>query len=171
MNKRTIITSLAIFGILAGGAGFAQAYNGHGMGYGMGDGQGMGYGYHHERGHFADCPYADGSGRGYYGYAKQGKQLTDEQIAQFDKVRSSHFEKMQPLWDQLHSKRMELNALKYNPNTEPETLTKLVKDITDIENKIDTERKSFRAQLEKDFGIEYYGGYGRHHRMGKRACY
>lgn len=165
MKKRTIITSLAIFSILAGGAGIAQAYCGQGTGYGYGGG------YHHERGRFADCPFADGSGKGWYGYAKQGKQLSEEQLAQLGKLRSSHFEKMQPLWNQLHSKRMELNALKYNPNTKPETLTGLVKDITAIENQIDAERKSFRTQLEKDFGIEYFGGYGRHHRMGKRSCY
>lgn len=174
MNKRTIIGSLAILAVFAGGVSMAQAYNGHrGMGYGQGyadDGCGYGRGYHR----FADCPYNDGTGRGYYGYYnKQGKELSDKQIEQLGELREKHYKTMEPLWDSLREKRIELDTLKYNPNVQPETLTKLVQDITALENKINAERDNFRALLEKKFGIEYYGGFGRHHRQGRmhRPCY
>lgn len=172
MNKRTIIGSLAVLAVLTGGISLAQAYNGHGMNYGKGYhsdyGYGEGRGYHR----FADCPYNTGEGRGYYGYgSRQGQQLSEDQINKLNSLRSKHFETMEPLRESLHAKRLELNALKYNPNVEPETLSKLVQDIAALENKIDSEREAFRAQLEKDFGIEYYGGFGRHHNMGRRGWY
>lgn len=171
MNKRTIITSLAIFGILAGGAGFAQAYNGHGMGYGMGDGQGIGCGYYHERGHFADCPYADGSGRGYYGYAKQGKQLTDEQIAAIETLQAKHFDTMQSLGKEFRQKQRELNALKYNSNTDTEDLQKILADMNAIENKMYAERQNFASVMQNEYGIELKNGYGMRRGKMHRSCY
>lgn len=169
MNKGTIISSLAVLAVLAGGVSFAEAYNGHrGMGYEQGYGSGRGF---HN---FDNCPYADGSGRGYYGYYnKQGKQLSDKQIEQLNDLREKHFAAMEPLRQNLHIKRMELNSLKYNPNVKPETLRKLVEEIIAAENKIDEEREAFRAKAEKDFGIEYFGGFGKHHRPGRmhRACF
>lgn len=159
MNTKKIFGTLAVMTMVLGGAGFADAYNGqHHRGYAAQE-------YYGDYHNFGNCPYGQ--------YSGAGKQLSEKEWAEFSKLRQAHWEKMQPLHDDLRAKHLELNALKYNPNVDPETLIKLSKDISNLENKIDAERDAFRAQVKNDFGIEYYGGgrgYGRHHRMG-RSCY
>lgn len=168
MKARTIISTLAVMAVLAGGAGFAQAYNGYHSGHGQRysenyDGYYDGYGF----GGYGNCPYADG-GRGYYGY--QGKDFTEQEIAQIEKMREEHFEKMKALGNDYRSVRRELNAIKYNPNVKPDQLESLAAKLGDIEKKMDAERDAFAAGMKKDFGIDLKAGYGmRHHRMN-RPC-
>lgn len=174
MKARTIISTLAVMAVLAGSAGFAQAYNGYHNGNGQRysenyDGYNDGYGYGGGRGYraYGNCPYADG-GRGYYGY--QGKDFTEKEIAQIEKMREEHFNKMRALGSDYRSVRRELNAIKYNPNVKPDQLESLAAELNSIEKKMDAERDAFAAAMKKEFDIDIRAGYGmRHHRMN-RSC-
>ena len=99
-------------------------------------------------------------------------QLTDEQKAQMDKFHKEHYDAVAPLRDSLAEKRMTLNALSRNPNTDPAELRQLTADITKLRTQIRTVNDEFFAKMEKA-GLpcpgfrNYAGGYGfRHHDRG-----
>ena len=118
-------------------------------------------------------------GCGYYGQTPAScpaaAQLTDEQKAQFNKLREKHYSAIAPLRDSLMEKRMTLNALSRNPNATPVELRQLTADITKLRTQIRTVNDEFFAEMQKaglpcpqfrhhdGYG---YDGYGRGHGMG-----
>ena len=152
MKKSTMFGTLAIMAMAVTGAGYAQAYHGGDYGYHH-------RGYHHQEYRHGGCGnykgYRHNYHRGNCFYAEQEQNLTQEQLAKLGEMRENHFKTMKPLFDDLRLKRMELDVFRDNPNVKPDQLNKLIKEIIALENKIDTERYSFRTQVEKEFGIEF----------------
>ncbi|HBV41325.1 MAG TPA: hypothetical protein DEB43_01605 [Desulfovibrio sp.] len=102
-----------------------------------------------------------GRNNAYYNDNYQENTLTKEQISQLDEMREKHFKTMQPLFEELRLKNMELDVFRSNPNVKPDQLDKLVREIIALENKVDSERQNFRSQIGEKFGIEYSRGMGR----------
>jgi zinc resistance-associated protein len=98
---------------------------------------------------------------------QQMQALTPEQQQQLDTIMEQHFTRMEPLREQMWSKHLELDALASNPNTKPETLSKLVQDITALRAQIKTERDSMCADIVKKVGIPCFG---RNHGMYGAPC-
>lgn len=151
MKKSAIFGTLAVMAMAVTGAGYAQAYHGDD------------YGYHH-RGYHQE--YRHGGCGSHYRqhhnfhpgncfYNGQEQNLTDEQQAKLGEMRENHFKTMKPLFDDLRLKRMELDVFRDNPNVKPDQLDKLIKEIIALENKIDSEKYSFRTQLKDEFGFEF----------------
>lgn len=101
---------------------------------------------------------------GYAGYAN----LTPEQQTKLDALVKEHVAVVQPLSSQLDAKMLELDMLSPNPNTKPETISALVKEVTDLRTKLDQENNAFRDKLDKEgFPTMGYGmGHGGRGMMG-----
>ncbi len=96
---------------------------------------------------------------------KQHEALAPEKRQKFDEIMKQHFDRVQPLREQMWAKRTELNALSKNPNTTPETISKLVQDMSGLRGQMIKERESLRSSLEKEVGISGFGpgrGFGGH---------
>ncbi len=102
----------------------------------------------------ADCP----------AYAGVVSDFTPEQEARLDTLVQEHIAVVQPLRTQLDEKMLELKMLSPNPNTKPETISALTKEVSGLRNQLDQENASFRAKLEKE-GLPSFGGMG----MGQRG--
>lgn len=97
--------------------------------------------------------------------------LPAEKQELFKKIMIEHQDRMGTLRDQVKVKRMELNALSRNPNTQTETISKLAAEIGDLQGKIRADRVALRGQLEKEVGFSpammgsgFHDGYGKHDR-------
>lgn len=148
MKKSTIFGTLAVMAMAVTGAGYAQAY--HGGDYHHRD-------YHHTEYRHGGCDnyrqhHNFHPGKGFRAWQEQN--LTEEQRVKLGEMRKDHFKTMKPLFDDLRLKRMQLDVFRDNPNVKPDQLDKLIKDIIALENKVDTEKRSFRSQVEKEFGID-----------------
>lgn len=151
MKKSAIFGTLAIMAMAVTGAGYAQAYHGDD------------YGYHHHKGYHQEYRHGGCDNyrqhhhfhRGNCFYSGQEQNLTEEQQAKLGEMRENHFKTMKPLFDDLRLKRMELDVFRNNPNVKPDQLDKLIKEIIALENKIDSEKYSFRTQVKNEFGIDF----------------
>ena len=130
MNKKMLIPTLAIVAVL-GFAALATA----------------GPGWHR-------------GGNGPCGGPVALQQLNPEQQAAFDKIWEGHREKMEGLRNDVWAKHLELDALTNSGTASKGDIQTLVKDIVKLREKMDAERDSFRAELDKA-GIEVGSGYGR----------
>ena len=75
--------------------------------------------------------------------------MTAEQRAQMQTFWQEHHDAVFPLMEQLREKRMELRALSPNPNTKPEELRTIIKDIVSLEDKIDEQRNIMWDKMNK----------------------
>lgn len=162
MKKSMIFGTLAIMAMTAAGAGIAGAHNPYHDGYRSGYHRTYEYGH----GNYGCDGYRTphmfrGRSNAYYNDNYQENTLTKEQISQLDEMREKHFKTMQPLFEELRLKNMELDVFRSNPNVKPDQLDKLVREIIALENKVDSERQNFRSQIGEKFGIEYSRGMGR----------
>lgn len=90
-----------------------------------------------------------------------------------------HQAKVQPLRDELWTKRNLLDALSGNPNAEVKEIKALVDEMSSIRAKLRAEQMAFDAQVKKDLGVDApfgcYGaggmGYGRHRGSGGPGKY
>jgi len=133
---------------------------GQGSGYGMGPGMGHGMG------------YGMGYGGGMMGMMPQATPIPPEKQAAFDALQEAHQAEMAPLQDAMWAKHQELRALAANPNTKPETIQSLIKELTDLRAQMRTKQKAFRAKVKSELGITLpygMGGCGMGRKMG-RGC-
>ena len=116
----------------------------------------------------AATAHPDGYGRhhgNYYGYScyQAMPELSKEQAAQMDKLCEEHRNAVQPLYDQLSQKGLELRALSPNPNVKPEELKALTAEIAKLHEQIRTVNNDFYAKMTKA-GLPcrgyHHGGYG-----------
>jgi hypothetical protein len=66
----------------------------------------------------------------------------------------------------------QLRALAANPNTKPETIQSLIKELTDLRAQVRTKQDAFRAKVKSELGITLpygMGGRGMGRKMG-RGC-
>ena len=76
------------------------------------------------------------------------------------------------LQDAMWAKHQELRALAANPNTKPETIQSLIKELTDLRAQMRTKQDAFRAKVKSELGITLpygMGGCGMGRKMG-RGC-
>lgn len=92
--------------------------------------------------------------------------LSEEQIAQARSLAKEYREAVSPLREQLREKKMELKALSPNPNTKPEELRQIIRDIIALEKQIDVQKEAFREKMDQA-GIPCPVGKG-HERPGPR---
>lgn len=92
--------------------------------------------------------------------------LTPEKQAKLDAIYSEADARIQPLKDKAWAKDTELRALAVNPNTKPETISKLSSELADLRVQIRKEYTALDDRLEKEVGVN--PGYGRmsHRGMG-----
>lgn len=118
----------------------------------------------------AAMAHYDGYGRhhgGCYGYGYGAGQvmpeLSSEQAAQMDKLCEEHRNAVQPLYDQLSEKGLELRALSPNPNVKPEEIKALTAEIAKLHAQIRSANNDFYAKMTKA-GLPcrgyHHGGYG-----------
>lgn len=85
-----------------------------------------------------------------------------------------HQAKVQPLRDELWTKRSLLDALSGNPNADVKEIKALVNEMGVVRTKLRAEHTAFEAQMKKDIGVDApFGccgmsgaGYGRHRGFG-----
>lgn len=170
MKKTTLLSSLAIIGLVVSGAGFANAYHGHGHQMG-----------HCNNGYHQPAPYQGfhcDNPNHHNGMHKRGEcfsnidpnraaQLTDKQIAELNSLREKHFASMRPLFEELRTKDLTLKNYRGNSNISKAELDSLIQDKIALENKIREQRVQFQNKVENDYGVCYpHGprhGRGRHH--------
>ncbi|MGO9417202.1 MAG: hypothetical protein ACLP51_18940 [Syntrophobacteraceae bacterium] len=113
MKKTLFIMSVCLFALILSNYGIAQMGQGMmGGGYGMGPGMMGGGGYGMGPGMM---------GPGYYGYSPECQKFYDETLT---------------LRKELHDKRFEYFEAVRNPKTTGETVTRLGKDIEELQDKI-----------------------------------
>ncbi len=108
-----------------------------------------------------------------YAVAKDGQcggrgiieQLSPEQQEKFEDMRDAQFEQIRPVMNELKIKRMEYKAFVQNPNVQPEQISKLAREIVELENKTHDSRNEFKDKVEKEFGIDL-GKMGKGHGKG-----
>jgi zinc resistance-associated protein len=146
MNNKTkgilILTVVAIFSITTlAFAGWGRGY-GHMMGPGnWGPDWHSGYGY---------------GQRGYY------DNQSEEEIAKLDKQRDEYFKATENLSQELYAKQLELRSELAKENPDTGEASKLQRDISTLQGKLDQERLNFEIKA-KNFAPNYdrdFGGYG-----------
>lgn len=138
MKRTSSIAILAIFGIIALGS---MAYAGPGMGM---------------RG---DCTG--------WNQNPAVQQLPQEKQDLLKSILDEHRKDTTTLRNSMWEKRTLLHALSANPNTTPEAITALVREIGDLRGQMQTKREALEARVSKEVGIELPMGMGKHGRHGK----
>jgi zinc resistance-associated protein len=146
-KNRALIITLALVAVVSL-ASLAAAGPGRSGGFGPGRGDCTGSG---------NC----GWGPGYY-RSDQIAQLTPEKQNAYRTIMQEFRDKMVPLRETMWQKRMELEALSPNPNTQPDEIKGLVKEIGALHTRMRGEREGLRDRLEKEIGLEV-GQRGFHH--------
>ncbi|WP_051307052.1 periplasmic heavy metal sensor [Desulfomicrobium escambiense] len=140
MKRTSIIATLAIVGIIAvSSLGFAGPMRGMG-------GRG-------------DCQALDRN--------PAVAQLTQEKQDLLKAILDEHRKETQPLRDTMWEKRTLLKALSGNPNTKPEAITALVREMGDLRGQLHAKRDALEARVQKEVGINLPMGFG--HRDGHRG--
>lgn len=93
---------------------------------------------------FRGCP-----GYECYRPAPPMPKLTEEQRAQIAALREEHLAAITPLRDQLREKKMTLDVLARNPNTQPNELRALAEDISKLHVQLRTVNNDFCAKMQK----------------------
>ena len=98
-------------------------------------------------------------------------QLTQEKQDQLKAILDAHRSETQPLRDTMWEKRTLLKALSVNPNAQPETITALVREMSDLRTQLRAKRDALETRVEKEVGIELPRGFGQRgeHRGDKRG--
>lgn len=79
--------------------------------------------------------------------------LTPEKQRIHDAIMKEHGGKIETIKINLWGKETEINALQGNPKVEPETISKLVKEATDLKLQLKTAENSLAEDLKKELGI------------------
>ncbi len=159
MSKKTIVTTIALVSTLVISAGSAYAHMGG-----------------HNNGHFwsgnynFNYDYNNGMGRGhrnghYKGQAmQQTQELTEDQIANLNKLESEYVAKVNPLRQNLAVKSAEYTAIMSGIEPDPTYAGKVAGEIAKIKQDIQILNDEYIKIVEKEAGIEIGRGY--HHSKG-----
>jgi len=139
MKRTSSIAILAIFGIIALGS---MAYAGPGMGM---------------RG---DCAG--------WNQNPAVQQLPQEKQDLLKNILDEHRKDTTALRNSMWEKRTLLHALSANPNTTPEAITALVREIGDLRGQMQTKREALEVRVSKEVGIELPMGFGKQGHRGMR---
>ena len=90
------------------------------------------------------------------------EQLTQEKRDLLKAIMNEHRKDVAPLRDSMWEKRTLLDALSANPNTKPETITALVKEMGDLRAQMQAKRDAVHSRVSKEVGIDLPMGFGMH---------
>ncbi|KAF5061329.1 Heavy-metal resistance [anaerobic digester metagenome] len=99
-------------------------------------------------------------------------QLTQEKQDLLKAILDEHRKETQPLRDTMWEKRTLLKALSGNPNTKPEAITALVREMSDLRGQLHAKRDALESRVQKEVGIDLPMGPGQrggHRGMGGRG--
>lgn len=96
-------------------------------------------------------------------------QLTQEKQDLLQTILDQHRKETRPLHEGMWEKRTLLRALSVNPNTKPETITALVREMSDLRNQMQAKRDALEARVQKEVGIDLPMGRGQ--RGGHRGMH
>ena len=132
------------------------------------------------------APFAAQARHGGYGYGPGPdgpggwhQAIPQEQRDAVYGMMREHRAKVQPLRDELWTKRTMLDALSGNPNADVKEIKSLVEEVGALRGKLRAEHDAFSARVKKDTGIDvpgswcgkYGDGYGRHRGYGGHGGY
>ncbi|HCF06140.1 MAG TPA: zinc resistance protein [Desulfomicrobiaceae bacterium] len=80
-------------------------------------------------------------------------QIPPEKQEAFNALLEAHQAEMTPLQDAMWAKHTELRALAANPNTKPETIQSLIKELTNLRAQMRSKQEAFRAKVKSELGI------------------
>ena len=95
-------------------------------------------------------------------------QLTQEKQDLLKAILDEHRKETQTLRDTMWEKRTLLKALSGNPNTKPESITALVREMSDLRGQLHAKRDALESRVQKEVGIDLPMGRG-HRGMGGRG--
>ena len=95
------------------------------------------------------------------------QQLPQEKQDLLKNILDEHRKDTTALRNSMWEKRTLLQALSANPNTTPEAITALVREIGDLRGQMQTKRDALEARVSKEVGIELPMGMGKHGRHGQ----
>ncbi len=90
------------------------------------------------------------------------EQLTQEKRDLLKAIMDEHRKDVAPLRDSMWEKRTLLDALSANPNTKPETITALVKEMGELRAQMQAKRDAVHNRVSKEVGIDLPMGFGMH---------
>lgn len=79
----------------------------------------------------------------------QPGSLTEEQISNLQELRRKYFDEIAPLREELFRKRLELRRLWLRENPNEKRISKLQKEISDLQARIAEKRTAFRLEVLK----------------------
>lgn len=98
------------------------------------------------------------------------QQLPQEKQDLLRALLTEHRKDTQPLRNTMWEKRTLLKALSHNPNTKPETITALVKEMSDLRQQLQAKHYSLQTKVSAEVGIElppFFDGPGKKGRDGR----
>ena len=90
------------------------------------------------------------------------EQLTQEKRDLLKAIMNEHRKDVAPLRDSMWEKRTLLDALSANPNTKPEAITSLVKEMSELRAQMQAKRDAVHNRVSKEVGIDLPMGFGMH---------
>lgn len=90
------------------------------------------------------------------------EQLTQEKRDLLATILDEHRKDAAPLHADMWEKRTLLEALSGNPNTKPETITALVREMSTLRAQMQAKRDALETRVNKEVGIELPMGLGMH---------
>ena len=90
------------------------------------------------------------------------EQLTQEKRDLLKAIMDQHRKDIAPLRDSMWEKRTLLDALSANPNTKPEAISALVKEMGDLRAQMQAKRDAVHNRVSKEVGIDLPMGFGMH---------
>ena len=93
--------------------------------------------------------------------------LSTEKQGAYEAMMKDYYNRVSPIQDKLAGKNIELDALSRNPNTKPETISKLANEVAELRSQLRAERMALGDKMEKELGIQprhgmMGGGMGNH---------
>jgi len=95
------------------------------------------------------------------------EQLPQEKKDLLTSILDEHRKDTAPLRNAMWEKRTLLKALSSNPNTQPEAITGLVGEMSELRTQMQAKRDALQGRVSKEVGIDLPMGMGKHGRHGK----
>jgi len=146
ITKR-IIVAVSVIALVGIGS---YAFAGRGMGYGRGMQGGMGYG---PGGGGYNCPY---------GGPGTAANINSEKAGKLHEAREAFFQETADLRDKIYQKTEALRYALSAENPNPEEVSAIQKDLSDLRAEFDQKRVAHRIEMRKNFP-ELAAGQGRGH--------
>ena len=79
--------------------------------------------------------------------------LSPEKREAYEAMMRDFHNRVSPIYNTMRGKSLELKALARNPNTSPEALSKLAKEVAELRSQLRAERMAFGGKIKKELGV------------------